>query len=98
MRKTLRMALAGLALMGLLSSCMTNMHKIGTGAAGSNVTEQRQWYILWGLVPLNTVDSNAMAGGAATYDIKTQHNVLDVVINIFTSFVTVYSRTVTVTK
>jgi len=98
MRRKLVMACFALAMVGLLSSCMTNLHKVGTGAAGSNVTEQRQWYILWGLVPLNQVDSNAMAGGSPNYEIKTQMNVLDVVMNIFTSAVTVYSRTVTVTK
>jgi hypothetical protein len=82
----------------VVSGCSAHMHKIGKGAAGSQVTEQRQWYILWGLVPLNTVDTSTMAAGAFDYDIKTEASALDVVMNIFTGAVTVYSRTVTVTK
>jgi len=39
-----------------------------------------------------------MAAGTTDYTIKTEQSALDVVINIFTSWVTVYSRTVTVTK
>jgi hypothetical protein len=39
-----------------------------------------------------------MAGSAKNYTIKTEQSVLDVVINLFTSIVTVNSRTVTVTK
>jgi len=39
-----------------------------------------------------------MAGGAANYEIKTEQSPLDIIINFFTGIVTVYSRTVTVTK
>jgi len=42
--------------------------------------------------------SAKMAGGASDYMIKTEQKFLDIVINIFTSAVSVYSRTVTVTK
>jgi hypothetical protein len=98
MRKKLMTVCCALAMVGLLSGCMTNIHKIGSGAAGSNVTTTRQWYVLWGLVPINHVDTNAIAGGATNYEIKDQQTVLDFVINIFTGFVTVYGRSVTVTK
>jgi hypothetical protein len=60
--------------------------------------QQRQWYILWGLVPLNNVDTYHMAGGTKDYEIKTEASALDVIISIFTGIVTVNSRTVTVTK
>ena len=82
----------------LLVGCAAHIHKIGKGAQGNNVTEERQWYVLWGLVPINDVDSAAMAGNAADYTIKTEQSALDVIINLFTSAVTVYSRTVTVTQ
>jgi hypothetical protein len=49
-------------------------------------------------VPINKVDTNAMAAGATNYQIKTEASALDVIINIFTEYVTVMSRTVTVTK
>ena len=58
----------------------------------------RQWYILWGLVPLNDVDTTELAGGSVNYEIDTEQGFLDIVINIFTGIVTVNSRTVTVTR
>jgi len=78
--------------------CATHIHEVGSGAGGSNQKAERQWYILWGLVPLNDVDTNAIAAGTADYTVKTQTSFLDVVINIFTGIVTINSRTVTVTK
>ncbi len=49
-------------------------------------------------MPINDVDSAELADGAADYTIETEQSALDVIINIFTSIVSVYSRTVTVTK
>ena len=85
------------AIIGLVG-CSANIHKIGKGAQGNEVMEARQWYVLFGLMPLNEVDTNQMAGGATDYEIKTEQSVMDIIINMFTSAVTVYSRTVTVTK
>ena len=98
MRKQLMLAVTSLALIGLLSGCYTQIHKVGSGAAGSNVTAERQWFALWGLVPITQVDSNAMAAGATNYTIQDQTTVVDVIIGLFTGFVTIYPRTVTVTK
>ena len=81
-----------------MSSCFTQEHVVGNGASGGNSTSQKQWFILWGLVPLNQVDSKAMAGGAKDYTIKTQESFIDGVIGMFTGIVTVAPRTVTVTK
>ena len=74
------------------------MHTVGKGAQGDNKIESRQWYILFGLVPLNEVDTKEMSGDAENYEIKTEQAALDIVMNIFTSMISVYSRTVTVTK
>ena len=82
----------------MLAGCSAHTHMVGTGPAGSSVAQARQWYILWGLVPLNQTDSNAMAAGATNYSIHTEWSFLDIVMNLFTSTVTVYSRTMTVTK
>lgn len=82
----------------LLIGCAAHVHNVGRGAQGNDSTEARQWYILFGLVPLNEVDTSEMADGAGDYTIKTEQNALDVVMNIFTSYVSVVSRTVTVTK
>ncbi len=91
---TLILIVASLAMV----SCTANMHTVGKGAQGSSVKEARQWYILWGLVPLNEVNTNQMAGDANDYEIKTVQSGLDVIMNIFTGMITVNSRTVTVTK
>jgi predicted small secreted protein len=81
-----------------LVGCYTMVHQVGKGAQGDMKVSKTQWYILWGLVPLNDANSQAMAGGATDYTIMTQMSPLDFVMNIFTGMVTVYSRTVTVTK
>ncbi len=81
----------------ILVGCAGHIHKIGQGAQGNNVIQERQWYILWGIVPLNDIRTDQMTS-AADYTIKTEQSALDVIINIFTSVVTVYSRTVTVTE
>lgn len=78
--------------------CYTFNHKIGNGAQGSNTVTQKQWFVLWGLVPINQVDSKALAGGAADYNVKTQFDFVDVIITAFTGMVTVHVQTVTVTK
>lgn len=78
--------------------CAAHIHTIGEGPQQSGKEEGRQWYILWGLVPLNEVDSKAMAGGASDYEIKTEMSPIDFLIGIPASLVTIQSRTVTVTK
>lgn len=80
------------------AGCFTMNHVVGDGAKSNTEVSAKQWYILWGLVPLNKVDSKEMAGGATDYNIKTQAAFVDVVIGFFTSIVTVYPMSVTVTK
>jgi hypothetical protein len=82
----------------IMVGCATNIHTIGKGPSKGEFIEQRQWYALWGLIPINHVDSKAMAGGAVDYQIKTEASPVDVIINIFTTYITVTSRTVTVTR
>lgn len=78
--------------------CAAHIHKVGQGAQSAQKIEARQWYVLWGLVPINEVDTQKMADGTTDYNIKTEQSALDVIINIFTANVSVVSRTVTVTK
>jgi hypothetical protein len=73
-------------------------HVVGDGAKSSQVEEAKQWYVLWGLVPINEVDTKKMAGDVTDYTITTQQSFVDVVIGIFTGLISVYPRTVTVTK
>lgn len=78
--------------------CAAHVHQVGTGAQGNETMEERQWYVLWGLVPINNVDTNIMAGQTTDYEITTSITPLDFIINIITGSVSVYSRTVTVQK
>jgi len=94
--KKVSLALALVVIM--FSSCFTLTHTVGSGGSGGEKIEKRAWYILWGLVPLNTVESKAMAGNAANYTVTSSRTALDVIINIFTGIVTVGSQTVTVQK
>ena len=77
--------------------CATHTHKVGNGAQGINMTEARQWYALWGLSPLNDVDTSTMAGTATDYEIITEISVVDSMINALTGGI-IYARTVTVLK
>ena len=96
---TKKMALALALVLGLtLSSCYTFKHQVGTGGTGGASVEERQWWILWGLVPLNDVDSHRMASTATNYTVTTEFTPLDVLISLFTSLVTVYVQTVEVER
>ena len=78
--------------------CAAHVHKVGNGAQGSDITEARQWYALWGLVPINDVDTNTMAAGATDYEITTSITPVDFIINVIAGYITVNCRTVAVQK
>lgn len=82
----------------LLTACYTHTHMVGDGAQGNKVMTARQWYVVFGLVPINNVDTQAMAGEAQDYEITTQQTFIDSVISMFTSAVSVSCQTVTVKK
>ena len=84
-----------------LIGCSTHVHTVGTGPQTGVSNTARQFYLLYGLIPLNSVDTGAMAGGAANYEIQTQVGPMDVVINVASAVAIagiVSSRSVTVTK
>ena len=91
---------AVLLIVGMLCviGCATHTHVVGNGAQGTDMIESRQWYVLWGMVPINDVDTQAMAGEATDYEIITEVNLLDAIINTVLSEVSIYCRTVTVRK
>ena len=94
----LKSAMLILAASFMMTGCFTQRHVIGDGAQTGDVEEVRQWFVLWGLVPINKVDSAEIANGAYDYEIKTEHNALDVIIGIFTGVISVVPRTVTITR
>ena len=78
--------------------CASHVHKVGEGAQGASATKARQWYVLWGLVPVNDVDTQTMAEGATDYEIMTEHNFVDIIVSSVLGSFTVYCRSVTVRK
>ena len=95
-RKVLLVLLVSVFFLGAIG-CMKHVHTVGVGQKGAAPPiKARQWYLLWGLIPIGEVDSKDLAGGATDYTIRTWVSPLDFLINIFTSYVSIYSRTVEV--
>lgn len=79
-----------------LNSCFSTTYVVNDGAQGMTQVNQKAWYALWGLVPINDVNAKAMAAGNENYTITDERTFLDYVIGMFTSIVTIYPKTVKV--
>ena len=82
----------------IVIGCASHVHKVGAGAQGWDITTARQWYVLWGIVPINQVDTQAMAAGATNYHITTMYTPVDALISVVMNIVTINCRTVQVRK
>ena len=85
----------------LIVGCSTHVHTVGAGPQTGLTNTARQYYILYGLIPLNTIDTGEMSGGASDYEIQTQIGPADAGIAVASSIMIggiVSSRTVKVTK
>ena len=98
MKKTIARVLLLNLIVIFVISCSTHTHTIGEGSMTGKEVSARQWYVAYGLAPLNKVDTNEMAGDAENYEIITQTSFVDGLINLFTGNLTVTCRTVTVVK
>ena len=99
MNKKIIITILTLALLSLsLVGCMTLNHQVGQGATGNDIQTVRAWYVLFGLIPINDVDTHTMAGGAENYEIISQTTFIDALISGFTGAVTVSCQSVTVKK
>lgn len=81
-----------------IAACASHTHVVGKGAQSGVEEQAKQWYILWGLVKLNDVDSQEMAGGQENYTIETKINGIDWLISAFLGIVSIQTRTVKVIK
>jgi hypothetical protein len=94
--------MAALIILLLIASfaigCAAHIHTVGKGPQLNEKRTVRQYYFLWGLIPLNEVDTNAMAGDASDYEIRTETSFVDVLIGIPAGLITVQTRTVMVIK
>jgi hypothetical protein len=96
--KSLKSITLALCVAALLSSCYSVSHTVGTGASTGESIKKKQWFILYGLVPLNKVDTKALAGTAVNYTVTTKHGFVDYLIGAVTSFVTIQPMTIEVKK
>ena len=78
--------------------CARHTHKVGHGPAFNRTAVERQWYILYGLVPLHNVDTQAMAEGRRNYEITTQVTLVDFIYRVLFYPATITCRTVKVTR
>ena len=80
--------------------CFTQTFDVGAGASGAESQEFQQWYALWGLVPITQIEDDVenYTADAQDYTIRTEFTPLDIVIGIFTGFVTIQPKTVTIEK
>ncbi len=90
-----------IALLGSLpmfSACASHVHVVGRGSVQQTEIERRQWYILWGLVPLNQVDTRKLAADEENYEIKTDYTFIDMMVNAALVYTTISTRTVKIRK
>ncbi|MEE8441704.1 MAG: hypothetical protein V3S41_08290 [Spirochaetia bacterium] len=97
LKKATAIGILAVLAMTMLAGCYTNEHIVGTGAATGYTESAKQWYLLYGLLALNNVDTKAMSGAAQNYKIITQSSVVDMVITGLT-FGLLSPRTVKVIK
>ena len=92
-------AMICLIMVFFLTSCYTLKMDVGNGAPKLNTEtiHKKKWYLLWGISPLNTVDAKKMAKGAVNYTVKSQVNVVDILIG-FPTLYFLRSETVSVRK
>ena len=78
--------------------CAKHTHTVGHGPGFNRTNVERQWYILYGLVPINDIDTKSMAEGRSNYQITMQITLMDFIYQAILSPMTITSRTVSVTR
>jgi hypothetical protein len=92
--KSLRAAACALAALAA-PGCVSHSHPVGLGATGTAEQSARQFYLIFGLVPLNTVESQRLAGDLTSYTIESYFSFTDLLLSPLL-LLTVTSRTVVV--
>jgi hypothetical protein len=93
--KSLRAAACLLAVLAA-PGCVSHWHPVGLGATGTGEQTARQYYLFFGLVPLNTVESQRLANELTSYTIETRFGFVDLLLSPLLLPVTMTTRTVTV--
>ena len=95
-RSIRRSGVLAAALLMPLCSCMGHSHVVGVGPTGLGTESARQYYILFGLVPLNTVNAQRVTGDLSSYEIYSSYSTMDLLLSPLLLIFTGTSRTVTV--
>ena len=97
MFKTLSATLLTLAVVCMIG-CEAHKHTVGHGTVFNRTNVERQWYLLYGYVPVNPIDTQAMAEGRSNYEITTQITWIDALYRSVLAPATITCRTVSVTR
>jgi len=75
---------------------MVHRHSVGLGATGTGEQVARQYYVVFGMVQVNEVDAQRIAGDLTSYTVETRYGLLDMLLAPFLLPLTATSRTVIV--
>ena len=75
---------------------MSHTHVVGVGSTGMGNESMRQYYLFFGLLPLNEVNVQRQTGDFTGYEIYSEYGFVDMLLSPLLIFVTATSRTVTV--
>ena len=81
-----------------LGGCHVHQHRVGGGPVGAGEDSMRQYYLLFGLVSLNEVDSQRLTRDLTSYEITTEFAWTDMFLLPLLLPLTVTTRTVTVAR
>jgi hypothetical protein len=98
MKRSLKFATLVMFIAVTMSSCFSISHTVGSGSSTGETVKKKQWYILFGAIPLTKVDTKAMAGNATNYTVTTKFKFVDLLVGAVTSIVTIKPMTVEVKK
>jgi len=74
-----------LALVLAAPACMSSYHTVGAGPTGGEIASAKQWYALWGCLPLGGApDSRTLSGDRVNYRVWTGITTWDVFLNFLT--------------
>ncbi|MCA8973821.1 MAG: hypothetical protein KDC98_03830 [Planctomycetes bacterium] len=96
MRLNWSRSVSALAICAFANGCVSHVHTVGLGAAGTETRVERQYYWLFGFVDVNEVDAQRMAGNLTSYTIETGYGLTDFLLTPLLLPLLATSRTVTV--
>ena len=96
-KRKMKMMAVIMAATFMFASCYSYTSVVGSGAQGNTKITSWNHYVIYGLAPVGTSDSKAMAGGAKNYTVHTRQTFINGLISSLT-FGLYTPTTTTVTK